>query len=674
MANEELLNSNILRARIAELEYGKDGSINEEKIKRIYFEETGKIFEGEVNVFHSKDLPELKKERDSGFDGSVIHFYEPEKGINQSYTITRGSESGKQEDSGVPLDWIYNGFGIFEGKLTNQYKDAYEFDRLVTKKIENEVEKFNKANNITEKISLEKRGIGHSLGGNHIQLLQIMTGSFTKVYAINDAPPTVYQLLLIDQDFADIATEHFGKDFSDNNQLYSIPPAELKAFAEKYYRERGQNIHHLTSEEDMLFAISKLRGFIDLGTREIYDTDPEFKGIGDIIGRISDEDLRAVQIFMAQFASAYEEGGLDGLIRAMTGYDKDFDVLLDDIAGEWKKFLENPKWIKIEGAYTPFPLVVGGPGLPLYVPNVPHELFGLLGELAGRLGEMAVKIKTLLEELPAALRIVKAALSGVGAEILKEVLAIHQHLINIAKAIGDIAGTALSGSWGINPAKVAAVAASLMNVGKTIEVEWQGIKDKVQNIKDIAGDFIDSLGKSIHAHGATTLASGIAMKEKLNRRYLGNDMILIKETRSGGKTEKIEVNLSSAVRIYQIGIEKYEEQKDVVRRLQAMYGTDYLDDFRRRTQNLLNSISYMEGNPQAYRHLVPNDNVKITGINVHEDIRPLDSSFSETFEEMFHYFQQEFEEGTKLLSKIRSSIEEMFSEEKKIAAVFDYRP
>ncbi len=51
---------------------------------------------------------------------------------------------------------------------------------------------------ILKKLDLDKYGIGHSLGGNHIQMLELTNQSFKSVYAINDAAPTVYQLAFID--------------------------------------------------------------------------------------------------------------------------------------------------------------------------------------------------------------------------------------------------------------------------------------------------------------------------------------------------------------------------------------------------------------------------------------------------------------------------------------------
>ncbi|MBP3038227.1 hypothetical protein J9303_01755 [Bacillaceae bacterium Marseille-Q3522] len=292
MSNKEVINTDILRARIANLEYGK---ITVEQIRKLYIEEIGKEPPTEITVYHSEDIMEIKEGKDSGFDGTVIHFYDPEKGINQSYTITRGSEAGEDNGKGPPLDWLYNGFGIFTGSIRDQYNNAEDFDEIVTqlinKKMSKDIERKLERGEKVRPVKLQKYAIGHSLGGNHAQLLEIMTQSFEDVYVINDAAPTSYQLALIDPDFRLSISDEFNIDPENNTILYSLPPAELKAFAEEYYKDRGKDIHHLTVEEDMLFGVFNLRGFLELGDRKIINMDPKYEGIGEIIGELSDENV-----------------------------------------------------------------------------------------------------------------------------------------------------------------------------------------------------------------------------------------------------------------------------------------------------------------------------------------------------------------------------------------------
>lgn len=100
MQNEEVLNSDILRARLAQLEYGGSNTFNIDEVRKIIIEETGAAPPQNIRIFYSDNMEEfddLKKEgKDSGFDGTAIHFYDAEKGINQTYIITRGSENAEK--------------------------------------------------------------------------------------------------------------------------------------------------------------------------------------------------------------------------------------------------------------------------------------------------------------------------------------------------------------------------------------------------------------------------------------------------------------------------------------------------------------------------------------------------------------------------------------------------
>jgi predicted HAD superfamily phosphohydrolase len=69
----------------------------------------------------------------------------------------------RESDTLKPLDWAYNAFGIFVGQSRSQFDDASRFDKIVTQKITEEL----KQKGAT--IELEKIGLGHSQGGNHVE-------------------------------------------------------------------------------------------------------------------------------------------------------------------------------------------------------------------------------------------------------------------------------------------------------------------------------------------------------------------------------------------------------------------------------------------------------------------------------------------------------------------------
>jgi hypothetical protein len=171
MSQELVLDTDLLRARVMNLEYKH---LTVEEIKRIYIEETGSNPPTQIHVYHSEDFKSVNV-NDSGFDGTIIHFYDEEKGINQMYNNARGSEI-QEKDTWKPLNWAYYALGIFVGQSRSQYRDALEFDRKVTQIITEEL----KRNGQT--IELKKIGLGHSQGGNHVEMIPLTKHRFDQVY------------------------------------------------------------------------------------------------------------------------------------------------------------------------------------------------------------------------------------------------------------------------------------------------------------------------------------------------------------------------------------------------------------------------------------------------------------------------------------------------------------
>jgi len=303
-SQSDVLYSDTLKARIVNLEYGskdKDEKfipISVEDIRRIYIEETGIEPPNKIMLYRSDDFK--SSGRDSGFDGTIIHFYDPEKGINESYTIPRGSESMETggAGNGQPLDWIYNGLGIFTGKVNDQLEDSKDFEERVSLEVNKYIEK-NKHKSDVEIPELRKIGIGHSLGGNHIQMMFLLGGEFDSVYALNDAAPTVYQLGGNDAVFFRAVQINFGSHIKDSDDLYTLDPKQLQAFALNYYKSKGVNIHHITSEEDALYPLNLTRGFLRFGDEHVIDTNPNLSGLHDVIERIPDKQLQSLQKYLA---------------------------------------------------------------------------------------------------------------------------------------------------------------------------------------------------------------------------------------------------------------------------------------------------------------------------------------------------------------------------------------
>ncbi|OIK13314.1 DUF6792 domain-containing protein [Bacillus sp. MUM 13] len=675
MGNEEVLKNDILRARIANLEYEKDGPITIEQIRKIYIEECGKEPPGKIEVYRSDDIKEINQDKrngkDSGFDGTVLHFYDPAKGINQTYTITRGSENAEDGGNGGPNDWLYNLFGIFEGKAQNQLKDASMFDQIVTSEINDSVkrdmERRRKNGEEIQDIPLQKSGIGHSLGGNLIQMLQLKDGGFRNVYAINDCPPSAYQLVLADKGFQFALQHEFNRNVKDDKQLYSIPPSELKAFTEEYYRDKGKNIHHLTANEDMLHAASIIRGFIDLGDRKYVDTNPDFDGILNVVQHLSDKDLQALQTFLGQFGPAYEQGGTEALIRAMTGYDSSFAECVNDVKREIGNFLRNgPDWegkyLDVHAPYTgfvKFPLIA--------VPAMPAELTRAIGNLTARIIEMGSKVTNLAKQLPLFGHILLTAMLPLKDKLAPHFEKLKEHAKNLLEIAADTGKR---------------LAVDMFNPNHSVDDDLAGVifingAKAVWNIKkmgEACGDmfkeaktFFSGFGEAADAHSISQLTSVLASGE--GKRYEGNDMFLS----AGSGSRKIEINLSSAVRIYQLGTDSLHEQEGHLKELKNMYKKEYLEDYDIRKKKLLQKFSDMETHPQRYRYLLHMENAEITNITVNEVMKPLDASFTNAFEDAFHYYETEQAKSRDLINKIRSSIEQLFNKDEKVSSMFDLR-
>jgi|GEM_PF-3223896 len=64
MSSNEIFNNDELRARI-------NFNLTEETIKRIYFEETGKMLTSKITIYHSKDYMGNFDIGLTGFDGTI---------------------------------------------------------------------------------------------------------------------------------------------------------------------------------------------------------------------------------------------------------------------------------------------------------------------------------------------------------------------------------------------------------------------------------------------------------------------------------------------------------------------------------------------------------------------------------------------------------------------------
>ncbi|KZZ84987.1 DUF6792 domain-containing protein [Bacillus sp. SJS] len=641
--NSELLSTEMLRARIAKMEYSipknpteEDIANFQEKIRQIYIEETGNPPPVNIDIYHS-GTKKYQSITDSGFDGTVIHFYDPEKGINQSYTLTRGSEMGEDAGEGKPLDWLYNVFGIYTGKNKEQFDDAKKFAEEVNSEITAKTSK----EGLTK---LDNYGIGHSLGGNLIQMLQLNSGSFKEVYTFNDAPPSAYQLAYIDTKFRRNLVQHFGISALEFDEIYSIPSAQLEKFATDYYKERGKNIHHTTSADEILFAISSFRGFLFFGDRKIIETNPDFDGLKNVLDNVSDEDLAVIQKKLAEIAPYYEKDGIDGIVLGVTGFNKKF----------WDQSIETLKDLDLttlnpveraENAITVAKTLVAMKdhvGLMIdKVTSLKDELPALLSIVGTVSAEEREKIESVIDGMVDNLETMKAAIENIGD------VATLEKLRN-----GDLKGF-------LKQIEV------LMNTSDIIKTEFNEFKAGFGSIKTILEELMEKFGMATEAHLMDAVISALSLD---GFSYEGDDMFKAKMV--AGKP--ILINLSSALRLYKEGLNIYEEKNTLLKQIKEAYHREYTDDYALRKGTLMKAIASTESDTAwAQSRLGYSTTVyKVTKIDVQETIYPIPPANTATFQELFHYHETEQEAGVKQINQIKNSVEKFFQEDQKVASMF----
>ncbi|WP_427392340.1 DUF6792 domain-containing protein [Geobacillus icigianus] len=617
----------------------------EREIRRIYIEETGKEPPVRIAIYRSDDLKDFI-DINSGFDGTVIHFYDEKKGVNEAYTITRGSEV-QEKETWKPLDWLYNAFGIFVGKSASQYDAAMRFDQIVTKKINDKMKQYR------SKIKLSKIGLGHSLGGNLNVTIQITKNRYDKVYVINDAPPNYYQLATIDPYFWAQLAMKFNLSVGHYEDIYSLPPAKLKAFAEEYYKKRvdEHSIHHLTAQEDLLYAVSGVRGFIDIGSRDFIDTNDPFTSLKSVIDRIPDEDVKAIQLYLSQYADVYNEKGFDGVVQAMTGVDL-----------EWLESLESYE----VGDY------VGN------APDIVEKASDMVGDMKGKIPELLQHIKIWKRQKEAILQAFvdagfltleqKEAIWQEGNKIEQDVDALEQRLHDLRD---DGVWLVLRGPFAWSDPFV------WMKLWTTFQAIQHYITDliaRLQAINQQASSVRQAAITSIQAHSLHEVINALARSKGRAYDEDGN-MILIQRV----GTEEIRLNLSLAVRMYQKGMRIMEEKEAVLREMKQLYVQEYVEDFERRKRDLMRNIEDMEQNPSAYQHLLGSFTYDaqqvyvLRRIEVHESIPPLDPMIADGFEGMLAYYEGEMAKGRELIASIKQSVEQLVEKEEQIANIFDLR-
>ncbi|KGP93244.1 hypothetical protein N780_13175 [Pontibacillus chungwhensis BH030062] len=298
-----ILNDDLIRAKVVNIEF--EGTTPEAFQEWLKAQGTLAEREFDITIYPSSFNT---SERDTGFDGTVLHFYNPTKSVNEMYTIFRGSEHVEVSDW-RPKDWVYNMLGIFVGQGISQYRSAQAFDEYLTEHIRRHTN-----------IPLRKIAMGFSLGGNLAQTLQLVETRFDNVYTFNDAKPSVYQLAAIDKEFQNDIEEAFHKPLVPFSMIYGIPIYQLIKVASKRYDLKDGRVCKVSLTGDLLYAFHQVPGFLETGHEKLVQNVKD-NSLRSVIESIPLSFFRELREVLFSYSIIYEKEGFDALWEEVTGID-----------------------------------------------------------------------------------------------------------------------------------------------------------------------------------------------------------------------------------------------------------------------------------------------------------------------------------------------------------------
>ncbi|QQK76919.1 hypothetical protein HUG15_15980 [Salicibibacter cibarius] len=254
------------RNKLTDLQYERpdDGTtFDTDSVKTVINQQKGLDLDTQnINIYSSSDE---QLGPSGGFDGHALHLYNPDQNINDVYYIFRGTEVQDLHDI------VYNAIGIGSGTNTEQLQAAERFFGNVEGKIQDHLE-YEEYNNLT------RMGDGHSLGGNLVVSLALLTKNFTDVRGLNDAPVNVQHLIDHDQDFSDYLEIKVGDDIND------ISEDELSRLALDFYSDEAKNISHTRVRGEALYPQS-IPDTLFIGNEVHYIGDPDISHFPDMLAK-----------------------------------------------------------------------------------------------------------------------------------------------------------------------------------------------------------------------------------------------------------------------------------------------------------------------------------------------------------------------------------------------------
>lgn len=632
MTNVDIFANEKVKLRLIQLEYTYKQDFNvtdpselekvkerfEADVRRIYMEETHLELPKHIEIYSSNELIKQNKDLDSsvvhsGYDGTAIYIEDETNQVNQVHIISQGSQ--EQED------WIYNGFGLFLGMDVGQYEAAKQFTIEVNQKIDH-----------TE--NLKSYAMGHSLANNNQVMLQLINGEFDGVYGVNGAQVSVKHLLKADFELRDYIIQVTKKEYVS---IEDIPPEKLKAEIIKYYEDKGvtSNITQRISYDDPLYGVSGKADFITFGTVNMADTNLEVEGIRNILDSIPDDKVRAIQSYLRNYEADYEEGGLNGFVKASTGIDID---LIESV-------------MNADGFFAKAGVVI----------NRKDDLIAMVSKVSNNLPAFIDMFHKTMEGSD--LFIDGLAKNGYldkdsQAKVKTELRQVDQHVSNIEEQFNQL-------MQHLEDKEYKKAYDTIVDIWN----EYQAIRDALGVLQEELEGPLEAITEG---HSILPLLNALSSLEGIS--YSNGDICYTGKSSSG---EEIKWNISSAVRIYQQGMKIVEDMEDSIRSYERIYKNEIEDDFQTKKQRLIREIHHIESNPSDYlwdfQFLLPNlGNLgsKIEKIDVHESFytAPLPDNSNILTE-----LKKQATEKRRFIEEIRGSIESLFEKEEMISQLFDFK-
>ena len=635
MANYNIFSNENVKLRLINLEYDykkKFASNNPKEIKeakaefeaevrRIYKEETNQNLPKDIEIYTSKELIKKNNQKDksikeSGYDGTAIYIKDSENQIDQLHIISEGSADNE--------DWSYNFFGLFLGIDNSQYRATREFTKEAKKRAGNSDE-------------LHTYALGHSLANNNQLMVQLIDGEFDEVYGVNGAQVSVNHLLQADKDLLDAMINKFN--VLNTDELENVRKEDLKKAITQYYNDKGvtAKITQRISKDDPLYGVSGKADFITFGNVKMKDTNTDVKGIRSIIDKIPDEEVRSIQTFLRKYSDEYKKGGLNGFVMASTGIDAELVGSIISADGNVAK----GKIVK------------------------------------DRFGDIQVMVKNIGEKMPAFIKFFHTILNNSGTVVdqLEENgyidetqrKSIKKQLKIVNSKIGDIEIQYQQLKYALSTNNVVAIVYYVCElIGSVNE-----LKDA---LKTLDTETKDALKLIVDGHSIVQMLNALSKEKGFS--YKGSDIYF---TGKSGSGETIQVNLSSAVRIYQNGMKIVEDMEDAISKYQKVYSQEIDEDFIDKKQAITTAIHHMEENPSHYAFDLQfrlaagfsHTFDKLEKISVHESFH---TGALPANDGIVAELKKQTTEKRDFIKNIRESIEKLFEKEEMISQLFDFQP